>query len=142
MTMIGIVEGSANPATRRRLRIAVVVVSLAAAATGSILLATTGGSAARTTTRGLTETLHLPGAPDFAVAIHDALWVSTHGVSAKANAWATGQLRRIDLASGAVVETVPLSGANAGLVLDGDRVIADPAIAGTSGTARPARWGN
>jgi DNA-binding beta-propeller fold protein YncE len=45
---------------------------------------------------------------------------------------ATGKLLRIDLATGAVAQTVPLVGASSNLVLDGNRVIADTGIAGTS----------
>jgi len=131
--MISSVKARSNPASRRRwLRVAVVVVSFAAAATGSILLATSGGSPAQTTTSGLTETLHLPGSPDFAVATQDALWVSTHGGHFSGHLTATGRLLRIDLATAAVAQTVTLSGASSNLVLDGHRVIADPGIAGTS----------
>lgn len=131
--MISAVEKPPTPASRRRrLRVAVVVVSLAAAATGSVLLATSGGSEGPTTTSGLTETLHLPGSPDFALATDNTLWVSTHGGNGNGNLTAAGRLLRINLATGAVAQTVPLSGASSNLVLDSNRVIADPGIAGTS----------
>jgi streptogramin lyase len=128
--MIGTVQTPSNP-SRRRLRIAIVAVSLTAAAVGSIVLATSGAGE-KTTTRGLTATLHLPDHPQFAVADRQALWVSTYGSTARPDVYATGQLLRIDLASGTVQHTVQLSGQSANLVRDGDRVIADAAIAGTS----------
>jgi hypothetical protein len=115
---------------RRRLRVAVVVVSLAAAAAGSVLIATTSPGQ-RTTTRGLTTTLHLPEHPNFAVAGSNALWVSTFGSPANPNLTPTGQLLRVDLATGTVTRTVPLPGGENYLVRYGNRLITNPGYAGS-----------
>lgn len=115
---------------RRRLRAAVVVASVVVAAAGSVLLAT-GGHGERATTRGLTATLHLPGHPDFAVAGPNGLWVSTFRSYANPNLTPSGQLLRIDLATGNVQQTVQLPGGENYLVRYGDRVIANPGYEGT-----------
>jgi streptogramin lyase len=115
---------------RRRLRAAIVVVSLAGAVAGSVLIATaTPGRPA--TTRGLTATLRLPGRPNFAVAGPGALWVSTFRSNANPNLTPTGQLLRVDLATGAVQQSIQLPGGENFLVRYGDRVIANPGFAGT-----------
>jgi hypothetical protein len=115
---------------RRRLRAAVVVASVVVAAAGSVLLAI-GGHGDRATTRGLTATLHLPGHPDFAVAGPNAVWVSTFRSYANPNLTPSGQLLRIDLATGNVRQTVQLPGGENYLVRYGDRVIANPGYEGT-----------
>ena len=92
----------------------------------------TSGPTEQATTKGVTATLHLPGSPDFAVFAPDGLWVSIHGSDAKQNIAPSGQLLRINLATGTVQQTVPLSGSTSNLALDGNRLIADPGIAGTS----------
>ena len=136
--MISTVKAHSHPARRRlRLRVAVIAISVAAAATGSILLATSGGPGEHATTRGLTATLHLPGHPQFAVAGPTALWVTATGSSARPNVTSTGQLLRIDLATGNVAQTLQLPGQAPSLVRDGDRLITDPGIAGTSGEHAP-----
>jgi len=103
---------------------------------GSILLLTSGPSE-QATTKGVTATLHLPGSPDFAGSTPDGLWVATHGSSSKQNIASSGQLLHINLATGTVQQTVPPTGMTSNLALDGNRLIADPGIAGTStaGTA-------
>lgn len=126
--MIDTVKAPSNR-WQKRARIAIVAGSLAVAAIGSVLLATSG-SREKSTTRGLTATLHVPGHPQFAVADQNALWVSTYGAT-RTNVNATGRLVRVDLADGTVQRSVRLVGSAANVVRDGDRVIADAAIAGT-----------
>ena len=136
--MMSRVEAQPDPPERRlRLRVAVVAVSLAAAVAGSVLLATRDGAGERSTTSGLLATLHLPGRPQFAVATPNALWVTTTGSTAKPNVTTTGQLLHINLATGNVHQTVQLPGQAPNLVRDGDRLIADTGIAGTSGEHSP-----
>jgi hypothetical protein len=114
---------------RRRMRVAVVVVSIAVAAAGVVVLAT-NGPGQRATTRGLTATLHLPGHPDFAVAGPNALWVSTFRSYANPNLTPSGQLLRVDLATGTVQQTVQLPGGENYFVRYRDRVIANPGYEG------------
>ncbi len=104
----------------RRFRIAVIAVSVVAATAGSVLLATrdTGKKA---TTLGVTATLPLPGHPGAVIAGPDALWVALSGDSQKP---ASGRLLRLDLATGAVAQTVNLSGEVSHLAHVGDRLIA------------------
>ena len=92
----------------------------------------TSGPSEQTTIKGVTATLHLPGSPDFAVVAPGGLWVSLHGSDANQNTAPSGQLLRINLVTGTVQQKVPLSGSASDLALDGNRLIADPEIAGTS----------
>ena len=98
---------------------------------GSIALLTTGPTE-QATTKGVTATLHLPGSPDFAAFTPDGLWVSIHGADVQQNIAPSGQLLRINLATGTVQQTVRLSGSTPNLAPDGHRLIADPGTAGTS----------
>jgi outer membrane protein assembly factor BamB len=129
--MISTVTTTGHDAGRRRIRTAIIAASLLLAAAGSVVLLTSGPSE-QATTKGVTATLHLPGSPNFAVVTLDGLWVSTHGSDVKQNIAPSGQLLHINLATGTVQQTVRLSGSASYLVLDGNRVIADPGIAGTS----------
>jgi streptogramin lyase len=98
------VESTALPvgdSRRRRFRIAVVVVSGAVAIAGSVVLATRASSE-RTTTRGVTASLHVPGHPEAVAAGRDALWVALGG--------GDGRLVRLDLATGAQLQSVYLDG--------------------------------
>jgi hypothetical protein len=115
----------------RRVRTAIIVASLVVAVAGSIVLLTRGPTE-QATTKGVTATLHLPQSPDFAVFTHGGLWVSTHGSDTKQNTAATGHLLHINLATGTVEQTVALTGMSSNVVLDENRLIADPGIAGTS----------
>jgi len=115
----------------RRLRTAIIIASVLIAAAASVVLLTSGPSE-QATTKGVTATLHLPGSPDFAVFVPGGLWVSIHGSDAKENIEPDGQLLHLNLATGTVQQTVPLRGATSNLALDGNSLIADPGIAGTS----------
>src|ERR1700733_3059601 len=103
---------------RRRTRAAIIAGSLLVAVAGSIVLLTNGPTE-EATTKGVTATLHLHGSPDFATYTPDGLWVSIHGSGAKQNIAASGQLLRINLATGTVQQTVRLSGSTPNLALDG-----------------------
>jgi hypothetical protein len=115
----------------RRVRTAIIIASLVVAAAGSIVLLTSGPTK-QATTKGVTATLHLRQSPDFAVFTRGELWVSTHGAATKQNTDATGHLLHINLATGTVEQSVALTGMSSNLVVDGNRLIADPGIAGTS----------
>jgi outer membrane protein assembly factor BamB len=134
--MISAVTTTDTAARRRRARTAIIVVSLLTAVAGSIALLTNGPTE-QATTKGVTATLRLPGSPDFAVSTPRGLWVSIHGTVAKQNIAPSGQLLRINLATGTVQQTVRLSGSTPNLALDGNRLIADPGIAGTSTAGAP-----
>jgi streptogramin lyase len=129
--MINTVTTTDHDAARHRVRTAIIVASLLVAAAGSILLVTSGPSE-QATTKGVTATLHLPQSPDFALVTPGGLWVSTHGSAAKQNTALSGELLHINPATGTAEQTVALSGMSSNLALDGNRLIADPAIAGTS----------
>jgi hypothetical protein len=127
--MITTVPAQARNLGRRRIRIAVVVVSAIVAVAGSILLAL-GGRGERATTHGVTATLHTPGLPEFAVADNSSLWISSRGANTPANGFSSGRLVRINLATGTAERTVQLRGQTANLVRYGNRLIADPTVAG------------
>src|ERR1700727_318285 len=103
--MIRTVTTTGHDAGRRRLRTAIITASVLLAVAGSVVLLTSGPSE-QATTKGVTATLHLPGSPDFAAFTPDGLWVSIHGSGAKQNIAPSGQLLRINLATGAVQRTV------------------------------------
>src|ERR1700685_4502878 len=126
--MINTVTTAGDATRRRRTRTAIIAGSVLVAVAGSIVLLTSGPTE-QATTKGVTATLHLPGSPDFAAFTPDGLWVSIHGSGAKQNIAPSGQLVRIDLATGTVQQTVRLSGSTPNLALDGHRLIADPGIA-------------
>jgi len=129
--MINAVTTTDSSTRRRRTRTAIIAGSVLLAVAGSIVLLTSGPTE-EATTKGVTATLHLPGSPDFAAYTPDGLWVSIHGSGAKHNLAPSGQLLRINLATGTVQQTVRLSGSTPNLALDANRLIADPGIAGTS----------
>ena len=129
--MINTVRTTDSSTRRRRTRTAIIAGSVLLAVAGSIVLLTSGPTE-EATTKGVTATLHLPGSPDFAAFTPDGLWVSIHGSGAKHNLAPSGQLLRINLATGTVQQTVRLSGSTPNLALDANRLIADPGIAGTS----------
>ena len=130
------VTATGGDAGRRRLRIGIAVASLLVAAAGSVVLLTSGPNE-QATTKGVTATLHLPGSPDFAVFAAGGLWVSLHGSDAKQNIALSGQLLHINLVTGTVQQKVPLTGSTSNLAVDGNRLIADPGIAGTSTSGAP-----
>lgn len=116
--------------THRRFRLAVVVVSVAAAAAGSVLLAT-HDSAAKVTTRGVTATLRAPRHPGGVAAGDDALWVA---VTDSRTPVRNLPLVRLNLASGAVENRVPLGGRATYLAHVGTRLLASVEYSGGSGS--------
>ena len=131
--MISSVTTTDDASGPRRARTAIIVASLVVAVAGSILLLTSGPSE-QATAKGVTATLHLRESPDFAVFTSGGLWVSTHGSDTTQNTAASGHLLHINLATGTVEQTLALSGMSSNLVADGNRLIADPGIAGSSTT--------
>jgi streptogramin lyase len=94
-----------------RFRIAIVLVSVVVAIAGSVLLATRASSD-QTTTRGVTASLHVNGHPGAVVAGPDGLWVAMNG--------GDGRLLRLDLVSGAQLQSVYLGGEVSHLARIGD----------------------
>ena len=79
-------------------------------------------SGEKTTTLGVTATLPVPGHPGAVIAGPDALWVALSGDSQKPAG--DRPLLRLDLATGAVAQTVYLGGEVSHLAHVGDRLIA------------------
>jgi streptogramin lyase len=111
----------AHGPTRQRFRLAVVVASIIAAVVGSVVLAThrLGDNA---TTRGVYETLHLPGHPGWLAASPDAVWVALNGDPRRPAG--DQPLLRLDLSTGGVAQTVHLGGEVSYLAHVGGRLIA------------------
>jgi DNA-binding beta-propeller fold protein YncE len=110
----------ARDSRHRRFRIAVLTASVVAAVAGSILLVLRD-SGEKATTLGVTATLPVPGHPGAVIAGPDGLWVGLSGDSQKPD---SGRLLRLDLATGAVAQTVYLGGEVSPLAHVGDRLIA------------------
>jgi streptogramin lyase len=125
----------AHGPTRRRFRLAAVVASIIAAAVGSVVLAThrLGDNA---TTRGVYETLHLPGHPGWLAAGPDAVWVALNGDPQRPAG--DQPLLRLDLFTGAVARTVHLGGEVSYLAHVGGKLIAAVRPVGDRGY-RPRR---
>ena len=126
---------SSREPAHRRFRLIVVVASVLAAAVGSLVLATRDPGE-KATTRGITATLRVPGHPGPVAAGADALWVALNGDPARPAG--DRPLLRLDLATGAVVQTVHLGGEVSYLVRDAGRLIASvkPVGGGALGSRR------
>lgn len=118
---------SARAPAHGRLRLTVVVVSVIAAAAGSVVLAT-HGSRERATTRGITAILRVPGHPGAVAAGQGVLWVALNGDPGSPAA--NRPLLRLDLATGAVAQTVHVGGEASFLTRDGARLIASVRTSG------------
>lgn len=130
MSRVDTASPPARDSRSRRFRIAVIVASVVAAIVGSVLLAMRD-SGEKATTLGVTATLPVPGHPGAVIASPDALWVALTGDSQKPVS--NRPLLLLDLATGAVAQTVPLGGQASHLTHVADRLIASVQHVGSDG---------
>lgn len=108
----------------------VVVASVIAAIGGSVWLLTHRSSEG-VTTRGVTETLRVPGHPGSVAAGRTALWLAQTGTQMPVG---DRPLMRLDLASGKIKETISVGGQASYLVHVGRRLFASVEHLGSSGS--------
>jgi YVTN family beta-propeller protein len=127
---VAISAASAREPAYRRFRLAVVLASVVAAAAGSVVLATRD-SGERTTTRGIAETLRVPGHPGWVAAGHDALWLALSDTRTPVR---DRPLLRLDLASGRIDQRILVGGRATYMVHAGKRLLASVEHVGGSGS--------